>query len=126
MSVEGNTLGGPNAFASYDNDDPLTCDTTLASGGSEVYYRFESPVEGPVTVNMTPRLGDLDLIITGSATDGGCDPTGQCLALSQTTGSGQESITFDAVRGQTYYLIVDAPSGSYSYDLDLTCQMGPI
>ena len=60
----------------------------------------------------------------GATADGGCDPTGRCLALSQTTGSGPETIAFDAIRGQTYYIIVDAPSGASSYDIDLSCQKG--
>ena len=50
----------------------------------------------------------------------------ECLALSQTTGSGPESIDFNAVQGRTYYLIVDSPTGAYSFDLNLTCEKDQI
>jgi hypothetical protein len=115
-TLHGATYGSANQFASY------PCATGTLSGG-EVYYKLENPVSGTVTVKLTNREADLDLIVVGADAIGGCDPTDECLAASQTAGSGGvEQVTLSSVQGETYYLIVDSPTGAAgAFTLDIAC-----
>ena len=88
--------------------------------GKEYTYRFTAPATGEITVNLSgiaPGV-DLDLFVLlhpyGSCTPGNCVDYG--------INVGGESVTFDALEGQTYYIVVDGYDGAEgTYDIDLTC-----
>jgi hypothetical protein len=120
------------------NDYPCAAKET----GPEVAYQFTPPVEGDVTVSLkakpksttdggTPDGGatgpkpDLDLIIL----DGSCTAQATCANpqlpgggyQGVTAGSGDEKVTFHAVTGHTYYLVVDGhdgATGDYTLSVD--------
>jgi hypothetical protein len=84
--------------------------------GPEVFYRLDSPITGQVTLRLAPRAGNLHLIAVGAGTDGGCDPSGRCLATAQ------QQLTLPVTQGGTYYFVVDGPSGGAAgYSLGLEC-----
>ena len=97
---------------STDGADSYSCSTFDASG-REYTYSFTSDVTGQVSVALSNLAVDLDIYVVGDQ-GGGCDP-GNCL------GFGEDNITFDAVAGETYFIVVDGyqgAEGSYSIALD--------
>lgn len=107
--------------------DNYACGTRDVTG-AEMFYRFDSPIDGTVTVDLTNATGaDLDLIVVGADTKGGCAPEdASCLGASQTAGTGKEQATVAVERGRTYYFIVDGYADALSgYSLKVTCQKQP-
>jgi cysteine-rich repeat protein len=94
--------------------------TSLNESGKEYTYRFTAPATGSVTVDLggiDPGV-DLDLFVLLHPY-GSCTP-GNCIAYGAAAGG--ESVTFDALEGQTYYIVVDGWNGAEgTYDIDLTC-----
>jgi hypothetical protein len=89
--------------------------------GPEVFYRLDSPISGQITLRLTPRVADLDLIAVGADGQGGCDPT-SCLGASQNSGTTVEELTIPVTQSRTYYIIVDGYNGAASgYALELLC-----
>jgi hypothetical protein len=115
-TVHGATYGTPDRLDAY------PCAAGNLSGG-EVYYRLDNPVSGTLTVTLTSREADLDLIVLGSDTSRGCDPDGACLASSQGAGAGGvEQVILEALQGETLYLVVDAPAGQAgAFTLSIGC-----
>jgi cysteine-rich repeat protein len=140
---DGNTTGGDGCDASCDQEAPvcapaydLACgsadswstenvgSTDLLDGyscstwnesGREYAYRFISDVTGDVTVNLSDLAVDLDLFVV-SESGAGCDANG-CVS------HGDNTVTFAATAGETYYVIVDGFNGaSGSYTIDLACE----
>jgi hypothetical protein len=80
---------------------------TRSDLGPETAWRFVAPMDGMVTVQLTALDADVDLAVLGAyAATGGCDPA-QVLGTSQTDGLADESITFTAQAGHTYFLVAD-------------------
>ncbi len=106
--------------ASYQNNVTEYGCTSLNESGKEYIYRFTAPTTGPVTVDLSgiaPGV-DLDLFVLLHPY-GTCTP-GSCVAYGASTGD--ESVTFDALEGQTYYIVVDGWNGAEgTYDIGLTC-----
>ncbi|MDY0003249.1 MAG: DUF4215 domain-containing protein, partial [Polyangia bacterium] len=95
--------------------------TTLTEGGPEYTYQFNATETGPVTVTLTGIASgvDLDLFVLLQPF-GSCAP-GNCIAYS--AGVGDETVTFEALAGQTYFIVVDGwQTNRGSYDISLTCQ----
>jgi hypothetical protein len=88
--------------------------------GHPVYYRFDSPLNGSITVTLAPTEHDLDLVVLAADSTHGCDVT-QCVAASQHGGLTSETLTIPVVAGQTYYLVVDGPGAGGAYGLTLGC-----
>jgi cysteine-rich repeat protein len=88
--------------------------------GKEYTYEFTAPRTGPVTVtmgNVDPSV-DLDLFVLLSPF-GAC-AAGDCIAAGDA--AGMDTVTFDALEGQTYYLVVDGFSGAAgTFDIGVTC-----
>jgi hypothetical protein len=89
--------------------------------GAEALYRLVPGTSGEVTVSLSGLQADLDLLILGTGPSGACDPEGRCLAASVTAGA--ETVTFSAIAGAPYFLVVDGYEGAESgFRLDVACQ----
>lgn len=73
--------------------------------GADTVYSFTAPQSGNFRALLEAQEGAL---IGLSVIDGACDGTGDCVAQSTTTADQTEAMTFSAVAGRTYFLIVDA------------------
>jgi hypothetical protein len=94
------------------------CGTGLATTGPEEYFAWTAGAAGEVRVDMSPAAQDLDLFVLGGDA-AGCDPD-DCLGSSQLVGD--ESVTFTAQAGATYYFVVDGYDGAEdSFDISLDC-----
>ena len=92
--------------------------------GAEYTYEFTASEDGEVTVSLTDLDADLDLLLLS---EGEICRASNCLDYSDNSGSSDESITFDAVAGQTYYLVVDGYAGAVGeYTISLDCGPDPI
>jgi hypothetical protein len=81
--------------------------------GREYTYVFRPEVAESVEVCLSNLNQDLDIFVISEA--GGCDGN-NCVSY------GNNCATFDAVAGETYFLVVDGYQGALSsYDIDLTC-----
>jgi hypothetical protein len=92
--------------------------------GPEVAYQFVPATEGDVTFSLkakTPAVDggtepDLDLIVL----DGSCTTSAACMNAQRsgggydgiTAGSGQERVSFHALVGHTYYVVIDGKAGA--------------
>lgn len=97
----------------------------LSSSGSkytapEKVYRFVATENGPVTVSLYDLNDDLDLFILDD-----CDINSGCgnpAKVSHNPGGQDESVTFQAVKGQDYYIVIDGWDGAISdYVLETLC-----
>ena len=113
VSQSGTNAGGSNDVNSFSC---VGWNTT----GPESVYTLVPAVSGTVTVDLTGLTADLDLFVTtGSA--GSCDGN-QCVAQSGTQGNANESLSFTATAGTTYYVVADGYDGAVgSFDIEATC-----
>ncbi len=107
-----------NGAGSSDRIDTWEC-SALSHTGPEIIYTFVPAGSGIATVHLTGLSADLDLmVIKDSAMAGLCDSAdaGICVpgGNSNLAGSASEKIRFDALAGETYYIIVDGYSGATS------------
>ena len=91
-----------------------SCSTWWESG-PEIAYSYTSPINQTVTAEITPLTGvnNLDLFLIQDSGEG-------CHADSCIDYDGRE-ITWDAVAGVTYYIVVDGFSmahGEYRFNFD--------
>jgi cysteine-rich repeat protein len=99
--VAGDTTNG------LKNIDRYAC-TAWEEKGREAYYRFTAPATGTVTVSLTNLTKDLDLFVLDQGAGGGCAPRNPgCRGSSTTAGTANETVTFAAQAGQTYFFVVD-------------------
>ena len=114
----------PNA----DAGNTLATATTLAIGatigqsvgvGTDVddYFKFVASASGRVTANLTGLSADIDLRALNSA--------GSVILSSAAAGTANETLGFDVVAGQTYYLHVD-PYGLRSSNYNLTTSFSKV
>ncbi len=92
--------------------------TSYLYSGPEFAWSWTAALSEPVTLSMTGLSADLDLFVTeGTA----CAPTA-CVASSISPQSDDEVVTFDAVAGTTYHLLVDGWEGATSaFQIELSC-----
>jgi cysteine-rich repeat protein len=92
----------------------------LTEDGPEYTYEYTAQQTGEVTVSLSGLDEDLDIFVLLNPY-GSCKP-GNCIAKG-TTVSSPEVVTFYALTGETYYIVVEGYNGAEgSYDLELTCQ----
>jgi cysteine-rich repeat protein len=112
--VTGSTAGGSPQLERY------ACATETLTG-RERAYAFVAPATGDVTLTLTSMIPEQRLVVLGSFASGGCDPLGACLGVS-TGASGARRVTFHAVAGKRYSVLVDAVgSASGSFSLEVVC-----
>ena len=93
--------------------------TSLSEDGYEYAYQFTATETGPVTVTLTGLDADLDLFVL-LRPYGTCVP-GNCIGKSVNVGD--ESVTFQALAGQQYHIVVDGFNSDDigSFTIGLTC-----
>ena len=86
---------------------PYTCGTPYAplyqQAGEDV-YEFVATHSGSVTLEVTGMDCDLDIYVLDSS----CDSQTGCLSGSTAAGSADDSVSFPATAGSTYYIIIEA------------------
>lgn len=108
LTCAAGTLDGT-SYSGLARIDDLPC-IDHSTPGPEASYRFVAETSGSHTVTITETAAEplLDLVVTPAApaTGGACDIEA-CQAATRSGTS--QTVTFDAVAGQTYYVIVDGP-----------------
>ena len=118
-----------NQPVSSSNDAPGSTSSVLAYActeytysGPEIAWSFTAAVTESVSVSLTGLSADLDLFVT----DGEACAPSSCLAGSVSSGGADEALTFEAVAGSTYHVVVDGWSGATSaLQLELGCTPPP-
>jgi hypothetical protein len=107
-------------FGTTEDIDGYSCTALTSYAASEYTYAFVAPGTGDVTVTLSGLGADLDLFVLVDA-DGECDPD-NCEDLSTNGGSADDTVTFAATEGETYYFVVDGFAGATSeFDIDIGC-----
>ena len=120
-------------------DEALECDSTIsgdntgadnnvdyyavgwAMPGGEVVYSLSVPYDGEVTVTLEPTDGaDLALLVLEDDGSGDCLPR-NAIGFSDEVGE-PEVVTFQAVGGATYFVVVDAWDAAEQGAYDLTVE----
>lgn len=125
-TIGGTLLCGDNLNAR--NDDPGSTSDTVFYGcsqftytGPELVWRFGTTVDEDVTLSMTGLSADLDLYVLE---DTACDGSG-CIEVSSSPNSSDETLTFTAIAGTEYVVLVDGWEGATSdFNLTVSCQGG--
>ncbi|HMG14159.1 MAG TPA: PKD domain-containing protein, partial [Saprospiraceae bacterium] len=88
--------------------------------GPEKIYRFIATENGTVNISLSGLSDDLDLFVLDN-----CDINSTCGAtnnLSHNSDNQDEFVSFNAVKGQDYYIVIDGWEGAISnYTLELEC-----
>jgi len=104
-------------FGSTDVIDTYSC-SGWDESGPEYTYLFIAAASENVTIGLSAMAVDLDIFVIDDQ-GGVCDPT-NCLDVGET------SVTFAAVAGTTYYLVVDGYLGAVGdYTATLVCPSTP-
>jgi uncharacterized protein (TIGR03382 family) len=97
------------------------CDDFVYSGPEQV-YAFTTALDQPVTLRVNGLTADLDLHVMD---DPACDGTG-CVAASSHPNAEDEELTFDAIAGAPYVVVVDGWEGAVSsFTLEVDCAPDP-
>jgi len=112
----------------YNNDDSYwgtnsndAWGTATGLTGPEVAHSFSPTTTKSYTFTLSGMTADLDLIAIEIPSGSSCSPTANVVATSTKTGTQNESVTFTATSGKTYYLIVDGKAGASSnYTIAIT------
>ena len=90
------------------------CENGDAYPGPEYTYLFVAPATASVTVSLANETAETDIIVL-------TDDAGHCYA-TQCVAYGLEGVTFDAIAGNVYYLVVDGYNGEEgTFDISLAC-----
>ncbi|MFC2172441.1 hypothetical protein ACFLU6_07390 [Acidobacteriota bacterium] len=104
-SIDGSTIAGRSRFDVYN------CWPVFNMTGADVIYAFTAQSNGSHTVSLSNMTEDLDVLVLSDLDN--------CSGLTCIS-SGDFDATFNAVAGQTYYIIVDgwmAAEGDYTIDI---------
>ena len=104
-------LGNNSNPGSTQDIDSYGCDPAIDETGPEYVFSYSVAEDTPVTVELTGLFDDLDLFVLEANSTGECDPD-TCIAFSASLGD--ESASFTALAGLTYYLSVDGHLGATS------------
>jgi len=116
---------GCNGLQNYSNglsavDTWGACATGLT--GAETAFRLVSGRFGTHQVTLSGLTADLDLVVLSSDSRWICDPQSPYITSSIHAGTADETVTFDAMPGKQYWIVVDGRDGASSnYDLDVVC-----
>jgi cysteine-rich repeat protein len=105
-----------NGGAGSTNVVPTYACWSFAMTGPEYAYAVVPVETTMMTATLSNLTADLDLVVLRD--DGACNPASGTACLT----GGDTSVTWNAVAGQRYYLVVDGDSGATSsYSLTLLC-----
>ncbi len=89
--------------------------------GPEKVYSFRTSIDESVALSMSGHSDDLDLYVLGSTACDGSD----CIAYSDNSETEAESLSFDAVAGREYIVVIDGwEDAESSYHLEVDCEGG--
>jgi len=101
VHTQANQLGGDCAAEEcYSCGVPLANEDQLSP---EAVYTFQCQATGNAHLNITGMTCDLDIYVL----DDSCDPFSGCVEGS-TAAFGDDSVDFDCVAGETYYVVIEA------------------
>jgi hypothetical protein len=114
--ITGTTAGAASAITRYG------CSPWLETG-REKTYKVTPATSGTVTVSLSGLTNDLDLVVLDETSTGGCEPhLVGCRGASSTGGFTDETVTFTATAGKSYFVVVDGyGSNSGQFALDVMC-----
>ncbi|MBM9521273.1 pre-peptidase C-terminal domain-containing protein, partial [Desulforhopalus vacuolatus] len=120
--VNGTTISGGDAGNSRTGATAVSLDSngdTSITGyaGENDFYTFVAQSPGTATINLTGLSSDIDLKLLSS--------TGSTLKSSSSDGSSSESVSYNLISGETYYVKVD-PFGASTSDYNLSINSGNI
>ncbi|MFT6819939.1 MAG: hypothetical protein ACJATT_003763 [Myxococcota bacterium] len=120
-SQSGSTpLSVGNELKYYDcPDSAVTGFDPLWQTGPEAVYTFSPQASGDITFQLSGMSNDQDLYVLADS----CDPS-SCIAASTNASVANDSITFDAEAGRTYFIVVEGYDGPGTYDLDFDIGFG--
>ena len=130
-TLEDGTCSGDRSLSCGDSDNWSTSGldnkvshygcTNLTESGPEYTYQFVADRTGTVTIDVTPVDPGDDMDVFVLLKQGiSCTP-GNCIARGISTGG--EHITFEALAGQTYFIVVDGYTNSEGdFTISVTCQ----
>ena len=96
---------------------PYSCNANWDESGPEYTYRFVAPADQEVTASLSSMTADMDVAVLAGS--GACDPA-NCIGIDD------QQVSFSAVGGQTYYLVVDGYVGTVGdYTLSVSCASTP-
>jgi hypothetical protein len=96
--------------------DGYSCAVGVPQPGADVMYEFAASVSGSVTVNLTGASANLDLYVL----EGACSPVA-CIASGNGVSVTDETVTFLAVSGTVYYIVVESTGGESDFELIFQC-----
>ncbi|MBM9521151.1 pre-peptidase C-terminal domain-containing protein, partial [Desulforhopalus vacuolatus] len=120
--VNGTTISGGDAGNSRTGATAVSLDSngdTSITGyaGENDFYTFVAQHPGTATINLTGLSSDIDLRLLNSS--------GSRLDSSSSSGSSNESVSYNLISGETYYVKVD-PFGNNTSDYNLSINSGNI
>ena len=102
------------SFGSTDLIDGYDCNG-YGYAAPEYTYVFVAPVSKTITVKLAEETAETDILVLTSGDEGECLPE-NCVDW------GMSEVTFEAVAGETYYLVVDGFAGAEgSYTITVEC-----
>ena len=105
-------------LGSTDQVDSYSCMPSWDESGQEYAYEFTPTQTVTATATLSNMTVDLDVFALQD-TGAGCDPS-DCIAF------GDDSATFTAQAGETYYIVVDGYEGEQgAYTIELSCPPSP-
>jgi hypothetical protein len=105
-------------FTGHASIDDFSC-LDHSTPGPEESLRFVAETTGPVTITVADPSNLLDLVVL-DAKNAGCDVT-TCRAPTRGA-DGTQSITFDAITDQLYFIVVDGPvSTALPFTVTVAC-----
>lgn len=111
--VEGSNYGFTNDVQNWNCVDWMTT-------GPEAIYEFTPTADQQVTLSLTGLAADLDLFVSDKVGEGCSEDA--CVASSGRADLDDEELTFEALAGVTYMVVVDGFSGNTSdFDLAVSC-----
>ncbi len=81
----------------------------------ETIYAFVPQATGSVTFTLSGMTSDQDLYVLESL----CDPN-KCVSSSNASSTATDSVTFNATKGLTYYIVVESFAGPSTFNLGFT------
>jgi len=99
------TVGSSDLLEGY-NTGP--CGGCCNQANEELVYLFTPQNTGSVTIRLDGMTTDQDLYVL----QGGCTPTDHCIAESDLASTTVDEVTFDAVAGNTYFVVVENYAGA--------------
>ena len=122
-ALNNEVIGNNGAPGSTQTTEAWGCYPDGGETGPEFVYSFAPTVDRDYTITVSGLTADLDLYILQD--DGlGCDPA-NCIGAWLEIGDTDETTTFSAAAGVTYYVAIDGWDGAVSdYTVTLDCGGG--